>query len=299
MPQDQWSQLSVAFNQKRGLPSDNLPMSDQEFVLLSDLIYRYAGITLPLTKKSMLVSRLLKRLRALGLHSFLEYYNYITSPAGRQAELSQTIDLVSTNKTDFFREPDHFTFLAETVLPELFALNIPPTAKKINTWSAGCSSGEEPYTLAMILAEFVQARSDIDFCILATDISHRVLDRGRRAVYSENDIEVVPGNYHRKYFMRGVRGQEGYYRVVPELRNRIIFRYLNLMDASFPSLSPMDFIFCRNVMIYFDHKTRTNLIEKFYNQLVEGGYLFIGHSETLHGMETNFKLIRPTVYRKL
>ncbi|MDD5153811.1 MAG: protein-glutamate O-methyltransferase [Desulfovibrionales bacterium] len=282
------------------IPIFNPPdMSDQEFALFSDLVYRHAGITLPPSKRNMLVSRLLKRLRALGLHSFLDYYNYITSPGGHQAEFPHTIDMISTNKTEFFREAGHFKFLREVVLPELAARGRRVGEGKITSWSAGCSSGEEPYTLAMVMTEHLKGYGGGEFSILATDISHRMLDKGRRAVYSEVDIQNVPSDYLRKYFMRGTKGQEGYYRVAPELRNRVGFQHYNFMDDSVPFHGPMDFIFCRNVMIYFDQGTRTRLIKKFYKHLVDGGYLFIGHSETLHGMETDFKLASPTVYRKI
>jgi len=276
-------------------------MSDQEFALFSDLVYRHAGITLPPAKRTMLVSRLLKRLRALGMYSFLDYYNYITSPEGRQAEFPHTIDMVSTNKTEFFREAGHFKFLREVVLPELMDRGRQLGKRKITAWSAGCSSGEEPYTLAIVMAESGSSipAGSMEFSIFATDISHRMLDKGRRAVYSEVDIQGIPPDYLRKYFMRGTKGQEGYYRVAPELRNRVGFQHYNLMDDSVPFHGPMDFIFCRNVMIYFDQGTRTRLIKKFYKHLVDGGYLFIGHSETLHGMETDFKLASPTVYQKV
>ncbi|MEW5948232.1 MAG: protein-glutamate O-methyltransferase [Thermodesulfobacteriota bacterium] len=282
------------------IPIFNPPdMSDQEFALFSDLVYRHAGITLPPAKRNMLVSRLLKRLRALGMRSFLDYYNYITSPAGRQAEFPHTIDMVSTNKTEFFREAGHFKFLKEAVLPELAARVRRQGKGKITAWSAGCSSGEEPYTLTMVMIEYLKVCGGGEFSILATDISHRMLDKGRRAVYSEVDIQSVPPDYLRKYFMRGIKGQEGYYRVAPELRNRVKFQHYNFMDDSVPFHGSMDFIFCRNVMIYFDQGTRTMLVKKFYKHLVDGGYLFIGHSETLHGMETDFKLASPTVYRKM
>jgi len=293
--------INTGLNANALLFRDAPDMSDREFALFSDLIYRHAGITLPPAKKTMLVSRLLKRLRTLGLQSFTEYYNYITTPEGSQAEFIHTVDMISTNKTEFFRESSHFTFLREVVLPELVAQGRCQGKRKITVWSAGCSSGEEPYTLAIVMAEFglsIPAGS-MDFSIFATDISHRMLDKGRRGVYSEVDIQGVPPDYLRKYFMRGTKGQEGYYRVVPELRNRVGFQHYNLMDDSVPFHVPMDFIFCRNVMIYFDQGTRTRLVNKFYKHLVDGGYLFIGYSETLHGMETDFKLARPTVYRKI
>ena len=290
--------IKPGLNENTSLFRDAPDMSDREFALFSDLIYRHAGITLPPAKKTMLVSRLLKRLRTLGLQSFTEYYNYITTPEGHQAEFIHAVDMISTNKTEFFRESSHFTFLREVVLPGLVGQGRCQGKRKITAWSAGCSSGEEPYTLAMVMTEHLKIYGGGQFSILATDISHRMLDKARCAVYAGPEVQGVPESYLRKYFMRGIKEQEGYYRVAPELSDRITFQYLNLMEGFFPFRGPIDIIFCRNVMIYFDHKTRTNLVERFYDRLVDGGYLFIGHSETLHGMKTDFKPAGPTVYRK-
>jgi chemotaxis protein methyltransferase CheR len=294
--QNAQSQLPEDFRHNRRDLAHNTPvMSDREFALLSNFINRHTGITLPPAKKNMLVARLLKRLKELHLSSFLDYYNYISSPEGYQSEFANAIDMVSTNETKFFREPGHFKFLSEVALPKLANQK----RRKVNVWSAGCSSGEEPYTIAMALAEFGQANGGIEFSIFATDISNRMLEKGKGAIYTESDIQSVPNTWPKKYLMRGTGSRKGYHRVVPELRNKVIFQHLNLMDGSFPFRAPMDFIFCRNVMIYFEAKARAGLVQKFYNHLVEGGHLFIGHSETLHGMETEFKIVVPTVYQKV
>ncbi|MFH1148707.1 MAG: protein-glutamate O-methyltransferase [Pseudomonadota bacterium] len=280
---------------KESLILENPSMSDQEFARLSGLFYGHTGITLPHTKKNMLTSRLMKRVKILGLRSFGEYYDYIVGD-GRDSEFLNAVDMVSTNKTEFFREPVHFTYLRESALPDLAALRAGHGKKKIEIWSAGCSSGEEIYTLAMVLAEFSCNSYSLQFTITGTDISQRMLEKAQRGVYNRSEIQGIPPDLLRKYFLRGTRSQSGYYRVVPELRNKVDIHHLNLMEDAW-SMQP-DIIFCRNVMIYFDHETRNRLINKFYSRLLKDGYLFIGHSETLHGMETDFKLLIPTIYRK-
>ncbi len=272
-------------------------MSQEEFAALSTLFYSYTGITLPPSKKNLLVSRLLKRIKILGCRSFAEYYEYITG-AGGQSEFVHAVDVVSTNKTEFFREPGHFACLREAVLPALCRAGSGQAGREVIVWSAGCSSGEEPYTLAMVLADFFKDRGGRSFSIVATDISHRMLEKAQRAVYTESDIQGIPAEYVRRYCLRGTKSQDGYYRIVPELRGRASFRYLNLMDGSWCLQGSVDIIFCRNVMIYFDQANRGRLVRRFYDQLAPGGYLFIGHSETLHGMDTDFKLVLPTVYTR-
>lgn len=289
----------------------NIDMSDRLFKSFSEFIYKECGIKLPLAKKTMLTVRLLKRLRALGMNSFGQYYDYICSPDGRCEKFTNMINAVSTNKTDFFREPEHFNFLRNQVLPDIVRLKNNGDRKKLNLWSAGCSSGEEPYTLAMVLSEFFneiqnKARANAKpttqpldwFSILATDISTQVLETAKKAIYPKQTVEPVPPMMKRKYLMRGIGSQKGFCRVVPELQSRITFQRLNFMESNFGIQMPMDIIFCRNVIIYFDHQTQIRLFEKFYNQLVPGGYLFIGHSESLHGINNRFRLVANTTYRK-
>ena len=291
-------------------------MSDGLFSRFSEFIYAECGIKLTAAKKTMLTVRLLKRLRALGMNSFGQYYDYVYSPEGRLEELTRMIDVVSTNKTDFFRESAHFDFLRNRGLPNLVSSKNNDSYKKLNIWSAGCSSGEEPYTLAMVLSEFFNGRRNKDqamrdqqlgepstrplhrFSILATDISTRMLATAKKAIYPKRMVEPVPPMMKRKYLMRGKGSQNGFCRVVPELRNCINFQRLNLMDRDFGIRVPMDIIFCRNVIIYFDRQTQIALFEKFYDQLVTGGYLFIGHSESLHGISDRFDPVATTIYRK-
>ena len=273
-------------------------MSTGVFTRFSAFIYDRCGVKMTPAKKTMLTSRLYKRLRHLGMTSFQQYYDYVTSPRGLSEELVQMINVVTTNKTDFFREPAHFDFLVNNALPDLVNTRHISELSRLNVWSAGCSSGEEPYTLCMFLSEFFEKRTG-DFSLLATDISTRVLDIAKTAIYSKDTIDPVSHSFRIKYLMRGKGSQAGFFRIVPELRKRVIFRRLNLLEGTdFGIKQRMDIIFCRNVIIYFDHETQKKLFEKYYAQLIPGGYLFIGHSETLHGINADFVPVGSAVYKK-
>lgn len=270
-------------------------MSDREFRLFSHLIYSQCGVNLLPVKKTMLRSRLMKRLRSLGMNSFGDYFDYVTSAGGRAHELVQMIDVVTTNKTEFFRESNHFDILKQRVLPE----RIQSSQGKIKVWSAGCSSGEEPYSLGMVLADFCGGCKIDAFAILASDISSRVLKIAREGIYPESIGKSIAPAMKQKYMMRGKGARSGFMRVVPELRRNIEFRRLNLVqEEHFGLKRKFDIIFCRNVIIYFDRPTQIKLFEKFYEQLVPGGYLFIGHSETLNGISNRFRSQGGSVYRK-
>ena len=277
----------------------NIKMSDGQFRRFSRFIRERFGINLMPPKKSMLMSRLLKRLRALNMDSFSDYYDYLMSPEGQQNEVLYMIEVVSTNKTEFFREPAHFDFLKKVALPELISGDREESPRKIVAWSAGCSSGEEAYTLAIIIAELLEFYPETIFSILATDISHKMLNMAEKAVYDKSAIMNIPLQYIHKYLMRGERTQNGFYRIVPKLRSCVTVRYFNLMESFSAIQVKMDFIFCRNVMIYFNRETRQGLTNKFYHQLKDGGYLFVGSSETLNGLGTEFKQAGPTIYRKI
>jgi chemotaxis protein methyltransferase CheR len=211
-----------------------------------------------------------------------------------QEELTHMIDQVTTNKTDFFREPTHFDYLSRKVLPELASRQ-----KTITVWSAGCSTGEEPYTLAMVLKEFTRNHPGTDFIVLATDISTRVLEKARLAVYDEETVAPVPAETKRRCLLRGKGKAKQCYRVKPELRRHVQFEYLNLMDSDFALVEQMDIIFCRNVIIYFDKSTQGALLHRFCRHLSPHGHLFMGHSETLFGMDLPLKQVAPTVYRRI
>ncbi len=262
-----------------------------EFQRFRMLIYDESGISLSEQKKSLLASRLSKRLRDLDLATFSEYYATVTQDP-TQEEFTRLLDLISTNKTDFFREPKHFDFLREQILLEL------ETAKRIRIWSSACSTGEEPYTIAMTLYEGVANPDRWDFKILASDLSTRVLAKAASGTYDEDRFRDVPPDFMKRHFLRGRGEQTGVFKVKPHLADIIKFQRLNLMDDRFPIKTPLDLIFCRNVMIYFDRPTQETLVNKFHRYLKPGGYLFIGHSESLQWVTHPFEAVAPTIYRK-
>lgn len=266
-------------------------ISSDEFQLFRTLIYDESGISLGEQKKSLLASRLSKRLRDLDLETFSEYYAKVMEDQTRE-EFTRLLDLISTNKTDFFREPKHFDFLREQILPEL------ESAKRIRIWSSACSTGEEPYTIAMSLYEGVQNPERWDFKILASDLSTRVLAKAASGTYDEDRFRDMPPDIVKRHFLRGRGDQTGTFKVKPHLASAITFRRLNLMDDHFPIKNPLDLIFCRNVMIYFDRPTQETLVNKFHRYLKPGGYLFIGHSESLQWVTHPFKSLGPTIYQK-
>ncbi|WP_028579978.1 CheR family methyltransferase [Desulfogranum japonicum] len=273
-------------------------LSPRDFTRLSGFIYGQLGIKMPESKKCMLTGRLGKRLRVLELQNFREYCEYLFSDQGMQEELVHLIDAVTTNKTDFFREPGHFDYLVNTALPTMQILNRGRYRKKWRVWSAGCSTGEEPYTLAMVLSEYQEMMQGFSFEILATDVARRVLQVASRAVYPVERITPVSSRYRKKYFLRGKGSRNGEVRVNKQLRHRVSFGHLNFMDEDFGLPNMVDVIFCRNVIIYFDKQTQEKLMHKFYRYLNPGGYLFLGHSESLQGHQTPLIQVAPTVYRR-
>jgi chemotaxis protein methyltransferase CheR len=271
-------------------------MGNREFASLSRFIYEQCGIKMPEAKRTMLEGRLQKRLRALSMKSFADYTEYLFSAEGIRNELVHMIDMVTTNKTDFFREPDHFHYLRDRVLPEWCEKY---NGRRLLIWSAGCSTGQEPYTLAMVLSDFAARHPGFDYQILATDISTRVLEQAQKAVYTETVLEPVPTAMKSRYLLRSKDRQSGLARIVPELRAKIKFRRLNFLEDDFGIREPMDIIFCRNVIIYFDRETQSRLLKRFYGHLRPGGHVFMGHSETLSGLDVPLVSVAPTVYRKM
>ncbi|MGE4560373.1 MAG: protein-glutamate O-methyltransferase CheR [Desulfobulbus sp.] len=274
-------------------------ISRHDFHQLSSLIYQELGIKMPESKQTMLTGRLTKRLRILGMGSFSQYCDFLFSPEGWEEEMVHLINAVTTNKTDFFREPTHFHYLTNTSLSVLQEKQRFNSRNPCRIWSAGCSTGEEPYTLAMVLAEVQEAQPGFRFEILATDISTRVLDIARRAVYPMERIEPISNLRRKKYLLKGRDRKTPEVRIVPELRRLVRFGRLNFMDKDFGLPEMVDVIFCRNVIIYFDKQTQEKLMRKFSSHLHPGGYLFLGHSESLHGYQTPFLQVAPTIYRKL
>ena len=272
-------------------------LKDREFNRFSAFIYEEVGIKMPPAKKTMLEARLQKRLKALGIGTFEAYADYVFSSEGQREELVHLIDVVTTNKTDFFREPAHFEYLVKTAVPSLIDAHEAGFRSPLKVRSAGCSTGEEPYTLAMVLSEFGEAHPGFHSSILATDISTEVLSKSRNAIYAEDRVDPIPLHLKKKYLLKSRDRNKGLVRIVPRLRSMVQFRRLNFMEE-FAMPEQMDIIFCRNVIIYFDKQTQERLLNRFWRQLVRGGFLFLGHSETLNGLDVPLAPVASTVYRK-
>ncbi|MGA7243218.1 MAG: protein-glutamate O-methyltransferase CheR [Terracidiphilus sp.] len=268
-------------------------LSSRDFARLRELMHAETGICLSPEKKTMVEVRLKRRLRILNMATYREYCEFVFGCKGRKEELIYLINVITTNKTDFFREPAHFEFLAQRALPEL-AMN----GRPFLAWSAGCSSGEEPYTVAMVLSEYAETLSGFRFRILATDISTAVLEKAELGVYTSECVAPIPLALKRKYLLRSRDSKSARVRVVPDLRKLIEFRRLNFMDADYALAERADVIFCRNVLIYFDRATQESILRKLVHNLTPGGYLFVGHSETLHDMALPVVPVAPALYRK-
>ena len=286
--------IRPAFVDKAGMPNESLSAAD--FDRLRSLIYTESGINLNQEKKTMLEVRLRRRLHSLHFSSCAEYCAYLFGPGAGDRELVHLIDAVATNKTDFFREPDHFEHLTARALPDLDARNGPDRRSLV--WSAGCSTGEEPYTLAMVLSEYAQGHAGFRFGVLATDLSTAVLDKARMGIFKTEVVRPVPVNLRKKYLMRSRDPASDLNRIVPELRAKVEFRRLNFMDADYGLSETPGIVFCRNVIIYFNRQTQEQLLEKLVRQLAPGGYFFAGHSESLQSMNLPLVTAGPAVYRK-
>ncbi|MDM7996887.1 MAG: protein-glutamate O-methyltransferase CheR [Acidobacteriota bacterium] len=288
-------QLStVQSEEKPYVPSESIfqaVLHPEDFAQISQIVYKYSGIRLTHGKEELVRSRLIKRLRMLGLAGFDSYLQFIRDDRTSQ-ELHTMIDALTTNKTSFFRENQHFDFMRTRIIPELRA-----RGPKVRIWSAGCSSGEEPYTIAMTLYEEWPQISQADVRILATDISSRILAKARSAEYEKEYLKDIPSEYLSKYFTLLGTAPTRTYGIQDKIKKMIRFAQLNLMDT-WPMKGPFDIIFCRNVMIYFDSATQGRLVRRFYDLLVPGGYLLVGHSESLVANSCGFKYVQPATYAK-
>lgn len=268
-------------------------LSRRDFDRVRELVQQQCGIQLGPDKHTMVEVRLRRRVRALGQASYASYCAYLFDVRPK-TELIALIDVITTNKTDFFRESNHFDFLVQKVLPEFNR-----SGKALSIWSAACSSGEEPYTMAMVLSEYAEKHEGFRFRVLATDISTEMLERAATAVYTTQMIEPVPHSMQRKYFMRSRDRGDNRVRIVPELRSKVDLRRLNFMDESYGLCEAPQVIFCRNALIYFDRDTQESIVRKLIRELEPGGYLFIGHSETLSQMDLPVTAVASTIYRKV
>ncbi len=278
------------------LAVQDVDLSEKDFCRISELVYEHCGINLHDGKKELVRTRLAKRLREGRFKTFAQYIQHVLNdPTGR--EFSDLVDSLSTNLTKFFREDQHFEYMTTQLLPRIMTSKQRSSAFRIRGWSAGCSSGEEPYTIAIVLSEAIKGKGRWDAKVLATDVSTRILERAKKGIYEKGRVDPISLPLRNQYLIRRREGAREVYEVGPALRERIIFRYLNLMQ-DWPIKGPLDFIFCRNVMIYFDKPTQGRLINRFYDLLGPGGVLFTGHSESLTGIEHAFKYVQPTIYMK-
>lgn len=274
-------------------PSDLDHLSADRFNRLAALIYDETGIKMPRTKATMLEGRLRRRLRDTGTATLNAYCDLLFADPSANGEIDHLINAVTTNKTDFFREPGHFDFLANTVLPTMMKQG----RRRIRTWSAACSTGAEPYTMAMVLDRFAEANR-MEYGILATDIDTEVLETARRGIYPAEQVDPVPSVMRQRYVAASTDRRAAKVRIAPELRSAIGFARLNLMDTHYPVGEPMDIIFCRNVLIYFDKPTQEAVVRRLCDCLRSGGYLFLGHSESIAGMDLPVKTVSYTVFER-
>ena len=271
-------------------------LSTKDFEAFSQFIYTEFGIKMPPVKRIMLQGRLLKRIRELNMNSYTEYKDYLFSKDGQREEIFNFLNVVTTNKTDFFREPIHFDFLKTTVLPEFVNSQ---NRQPFKIWSAGCSSGEELYTLAITLNEFKSSHAGFEYNMLGTDISQNVLSKAAKGIYPLNKVDIIPIDLKKKYLLKSKDKINPTVKVRPELQRNLSLKYLNLMDSTYSNINEtFDVVFCRNVLIYFDRKTQESVINKLSSHVKPGGYFFIGHSESLTGMDVPLEHIKPTIFRK-
>jgi chemotaxis protein methyltransferase CheR len=278
--------------ESKNLPTDyySLKLSSRQFDIISRLVYQVSGIDLHEGKEELVKARLIKRLRHLKIFGFDRYLKYLANDKSG-SEIRAMVDVLTTNKTNFFRESEHLDYLRDEIITGL-------GNDEIRLWSAGCSSGEEPYSIAITLCEAIPDIGKCDIKILATDISDRMMEQARQGLYGEDTLKGMPPQLKRKYFQKAEAGIGHRYRVVPLLQSIVCFAKLNLMDE-WPMRGLFDVIFCRNVMIYFDKQTQEKLVKRFWSQLRAGGYLMVGHSESLTFMAHDYRYIKPAVYQKV
>jgi chemotaxis protein methyltransferase CheR len=275
---------------------DVKPLEEGEFALFQRLVFREAGISLTDVKRALVASRLLRRVRELGLKSYTAYYRVVADDA---AELRRLLDAITTNETHFFREPRHFELLSQTIIPrwrQEAARGLRPPRARV--WSAGCSTGEEPYSLAMALSSELPAEEGWQIEIFATDLSTRVLERAQDGIFSAEKAASIPRPLLQRYMLKGFASQDGNVCVSPGLRSLVTFQRLNLNDETYAVGAPFDAIFCRNVFIYFARPTRERIVQQLLGHLHPSGVFFVGHAESLGGT-AGLETIIPTVYRKV
>ena len=285
--------MSAARKNAPLLNNREFEFSAKDFKYISSIIAERTGIVLSDAKHDMVYSRLARRLRQLNLTEFSEYLSLIKS--GDEKEILEFTNAITTNLTSFFREKHHFDFLRQKVLPELKRTKLD---RRIRVWSAGCSSGEEPYSIAMTIRDVFPNLSGWDIKILATDLDTNMVQHASDGIYTEERVAGLDAKHSKKWVKRGKGDNSGSIRMSDELRNMITFKQLNLMDE-WPISGPFDFMFCRNVVIYFNKETQRELFDRYANLVAERGHLFIGHSESLHKVSQRFDLLGQTIYQKV
>lgn len=275
---------------------DDDSLSHRQFQRLAEFIQNYSGIRMPVSKKTMVEGRLRRRVRLLGIPGLDDYCRLLFDENWLESESVELINAVTTNKTDFFREPTHFEVLAKSVVPAL--LGRPGRGRSIRVWSAAASTGAEPYTIAMVLHDLAAGR-DFAFTILATDICTEVLDTAKAGIYPAEMIQPVPDDVRRRYFRYARSPREPLVRVVPQIRQSVQFGRLNLMEPDYPLGDPMDVIFCRNILIYFEKEMQVQVLERLCGKLRTGGYLFISHTESTAGMSLPLRQVAPSVFERV
>jgi len=274
----------------------NQQLDPADFDLIRGKVYDYCGINIVRTKKQMVEGRLRSRIRSLGLDSFTEYCKFVFLNGGSQEEFIHLVDAITTNKTEFFREPAHFSYIKNHLLPTLLNEGSFSKHRPLRVWSAASSTGEEPYSLAMEFAEFNRLQEQIEYQVFATDICTQVLEICKKAIYTVEVAAGIPTDLQKRYLLKSTDPRNRLVRITPEIRNQVRFKRLNLNDPDYGISSKMDIIFCRNVIIYFDTKTQEAILRKLALCLRKGGYLFLGHSESIHGMELPVVSVAPTIY---
>lgn len=282
-------------NRSAPLDSHADALSESAFGLLADYIHETSGIKITLAKKGMLEGRLRRRVRQLGLETLEKYCRFLFDEGGIEDESTALIDAVTTNKTDFFREPHHFQFLLNEALPTQYAEG-GGTRQPFRIWSAGCSTGAEPYTIAMVCDSFADRVGRFKYSILATDVCTEVLRDAVRGIYPHEMIEPVPMELRQRYLLRSRDPRRNAVRIAPELRSKVRFEHLNLMERHYPIQEPMDVIFCRNLLIYFDRPTQKAVLTRLCSHLRVGGYLILGHSESITGYDLPVRPIGTTIF---
>lgn len=279
--------------------AETLQLSQRDFEKVALYVNGHAGIRLPPVKKAMVEGRLRRRVRALGFADFHSYCAFVFEENGLPSEGNFIIDAITTNKTDFFREPEHFRFLVNEVLPEMAHGQQAGFAEPLHIWSAAASIGAEAYSLAMVTADFGLKHRGFRFSVLATDICSEVLERAVTAIYPEEMIAPVPTDMRQRYFLRSRDRSLAEVRIVPELRQHVQFARQNLNDQTYAVPRNMHVVFCRNVLIYFDKAMQGAVLARICECLLPGGYLFIGHSETVTGLSLPLRQVAPTIFRRL